>query len=54
MHQFYKMLTDVLSSERKKLVIACDNRLSIFEHKMQTMLEDTEKSNCFFKDVSNP
>jgi len=53
MHPMEELFHDLLSNEREKLVKACDLRLSLFEQKMQILLEDKGKCGCFAQKVGH-
>ena len=46
MHPLEELFTNLFSNEREKLVKTCNQQLSLFEHKIQILLETKEKCSC--------
>ena len=52
MREFDQILTNVLGKERDNLTNACENRLSLFETKIQLLMEKKKLCGCVEREVS--
>ena len=51
MRELENTFTNLLSNEREKIIETCDHRLSLFEKKMQLLVESKGTCNCIAPEV---